>query len=106
MSGGGEAMSSNENFNDYVSRLQSKPERGNVLVIRVTNKRSIPLVFQIEPTGDLAEPLQPNDHYLVVSQDHINSYGTLDIWIGDDQVSVWVEGADGQVFHDGESVAY
>jgi hypothetical protein len=99
-------MSSSESISDFISRLQSRPENGHVQVIRVTNKRSIPLGFQIEPTGDIAEPLQPNDFYLVVSQDGVNSYGTLDIWIGDDEVRVWVEGADGQVFHDGKSVAY
>jgi hypothetical protein len=74
--------------------------------IRITNKRSVPLGLQIEPTGDIAEPLQPDDSYVVVAQGFVTDYGVLEIVIRDANISVWVNGREGQVFHKGLSAAY
>jgi hypothetical protein len=99
--------SSNEEIHTYIEHLQGEPKHGAVMSIRITNKRSISLAFQIEPTGDITdEPLAPNDSFVVVAQGDATDYGTLDIEICDDEVRVWVEGRDGQIFHNGESVAY
>jgi hypothetical protein len=95
-----------EEIHEYIEYLKGRSEHGPVMAIRITNKRSIPLSFQIEPTGDMAEPLQPDAAYVVVAQGHVDDYGTLDICIHDGEVSVWVEGREGQAFHNGVAVAY
>src|SRR4051794_19418545 len=96
----------NERIGDYIDRLQNAPEYGPVMVIRITNKRSAPLSVQIEPTGDRTEPLASDGSFVVVAQGHVNDSGILDIWVGDDGLSIWVEGRDAQVFHNGLSEAY
>jgi hypothetical protein len=85
--------------------LAQEPESGHIVTIRITNNRSTPLTFQIEPSGDIASPLEPDASYVVVAQDQTNDYGTLDICIGDDGIRVWVEGRNGHVFRDGISEA-
>jgi hypothetical protein len=84
-----------------MARLQEHPEHGTVHVIRLKNVQTIPILVQIEPTGDIAPPLAPGDRYEVVLQ--TPNFGVTTIDVRDNWISVWVD--EGQVFHNGISVA-
>lgn len=93
-----------EQQDDYIARVKVQYPNHFVHIIRVENKQKIPIKIQIEPTGDIAPPLEPGDMYEVVLI-------TKDGWITDvhvypDRVSVWAPECEGQVFHNGISVAY
>ena len=78
-----------------------------VVVVRVTNKQGKPLRFQMEPTGDMAPPLQPDDLYEIVGQSYRPEYYVFQIDIEEEGLRVWVEGSgEGQAFHNGTSITY
>jgi hypothetical protein len=105
-------MASSERKREYISRLQQNPEKGEVIVVRVSNERSVPMEFQIEPTGDVAPIMKPGVGYEVVTQGRgtgpFSEEGyALNVVMRDDSIQVWVECWDGQAFNDeGDSVAY
>jgi uncharacterized protein (DUF952 family) len=73
---------------EYIMELAQHPERGQVVIVRITNKRSVSLAFQTEPLGDEESPLQPDASYDVVVQTPPNNYA-VDIDIEDDGIRVW-----------------
>ncbi|MEO6458737.1 MAG: hypothetical protein ABIO92_10790 [Chloroflexia bacterium] len=105
-------MASSESKKEYISRLKQNPARGEVIVVRVSNQRSVPMEFQIEPTGDEAPIMEPDVAYEIVTQGRgtgpFSEEGyALNVVLQDDSIQVWVECWDGQAFDDKEtSVAY
>lgn len=90
----------------YIENLKQQSDKGQVASIRLTNKRTIPLDFLMEPLGDEAPPLAPGASYDVITQVLQGEYG-LGIDIEDDCIRVWLispTGTEGNVFCEGVSV--
>src|SRR6476620_5007080 len=75
-------------LDDFLKELAAHPEKGNPVVVRITNKRSVPLNMQMEPLGDEWKPLQPGTACDVVAQTPSGDYA-LDIDIEESGIRVW-----------------
>jgi hypothetical protein len=92
---------------DYLLELAQYPERGHVVIVRVTNSRAMPLDFLLEPLGDQVAALQPGSSYDVVAQAPPGEW-VFNIEVGEDNISIWLispTGTYGEAFLNGVSVA-
>lgn len=93
-----------ERQDDYIARVKAEYPDHFVHTIRIENKQEVAISVQIEPTGDVAPPLEPGDMYEVVLI--VKDGWTTDVQVYPGGVSVWAPDCEGQVFHNGVSVAY
>jgi hypothetical protein len=92
---------------DYLLELAQHPERGHVVIVRVTNTRAMPLDFLLEPLGDQVAAIQPGSSYDVVAQAPPGEEA-LEIDVGEDCIRIWFispTGTYGEAFLNGISVA-